>query len=193
MAVLDASDEDLEAIRKCLRARWPYPLTQDGRIKFEDDEEEEEGGEKTDGEKKEIEKKEETEEKKEGEEKAEEKKDDEKEATEKKEEEEQKDDNKKEEEAPKEEEEKKQEKTPQQLQQEQAKLLVQPWLFKVKRYPWAVSYGNKHLDTLIEAVKVVAARKDIKLPSPKNMDAESAKSLLVFLLKVRSFHKFTNF
>lgn len=58
------------------------------------------------------------------------------------------------------------------------------WMFKVKRYPWAVSYGNKHVDKAVEAAKVLAEQRQIKLPSPKNMDSESAKSLLVFLLKV---------
>ncbi len=57
-------------------------------------------------------------------------------------------------------------------------------LFKVKRYPWAVSYGNKHLDKIMELIKAAAATRQIKIPDPKNMDAESAKSLLTFLLKV---------
>jgi hypothetical protein len=55
----------------------------------------------------------------------------------------------------------------------------------VKRYPWAVSYGNKHVDRAIESTKELLAKKpNINVPNPANMDAESAKSLLVFLLKV---------
>ena len=57
--------------------------------------------------------------------------------------------------------------------------------FQVKRYPWAVSYGNKHVDRAIESTKELLAKKpNISVPNPANMDAESAKSLLVFLLKV---------
>ena len=58
------------------------------------------------------------------------------------------------------------------------------WFFKVKRYPWNVSYGNKHADKAIEATKTLLEKQNVSLPPPSNMDAESAKSLLIFLLKV---------
>ena len=60
------------------------------------------------------------------------------------------------------------------------------WFFKVKRYPWNVSYGNKHADKAIEATKTLLEKQKVSLPPPSNMDAESAKSLLIFLLKVRT-------
>ena len=60
-------------------------------------------------------------------------------------------------------------------------------MFQVKRYPWAVSYGNKHVDRAIESTKELLANKPIQVPNPGNMDAESAKSLLVFLIKVNYF------
>ena len=60
-------------------------------------------------------------------------------------------------------------------------------LFKVKRYPWAVSYGNKHVDRAVEVAKVVLAQRDISLPNPTNMDSESAKSLLCFVIKVQTY------
>jgi hypothetical protein len=59
------------------------------------------------------------------------------------------------------------------------------WFFKVKRYPWTVSYGNKHVDKAIEATKTLLEKQNVNVPGPSNMDAESAKSLLIFLLKVR--------
>lgn len=56
----------------------------------------------------------------------------------------------------------------------------------MKRYPWCVSYGNKHVDRAIEATRAIMAKQTkVDLPGPTNMDAESAKSLLVFLIKVR--------
>lgn len=62
------------------------------------------------------------------------------------------------------------------------------WIFKVKRYPWTVSYGNKHLDKLIEgAKKQLAQYPQVPIPpppAPKNDDGESAKSLLTYLVKV---------
>ena len=61
------------------------------------------------------------------------------------------------------------------------------WFFKVKRYPWNVSYGNKHADKAIEATKTLLEKQNVSLPPPSNMDAESAKSLLIFLLKVSNF------
>ena len=61
------------------------------------------------------------------------------------------------------------------------------WVFKVKRYPWSVSYGNKHVDKLIESAKVLMANSgrniNFAVPNPGNMDSESAKSVLTFLLK----------
>ena len=55
----------------------------------------------------------------------------------------------------------------------------------MKRYPWNVSYGNKHADKAIEATKTLLEKQNkVSVPPPSNMDAESAKSLLIFLLKV---------
>lgn len=57
-------------------------------------------------------------------------------------------------------------------------------LFKVKRYPWAVSYGNKYLDRTIEWTRSLLRSRQVPIPSPQNSDSESGKSILVFLLKV---------
>ena len=67
------------------------------------------------------------------------------------------------------------------------------WYFKVKRYPWAVSYGNKHVDKVIESAKdllKVKGHAEVaeSLPGPNNMDAESGKSIIVFLIKVSFEH-----
>ena len=96
MAVFGATEEDLEAVRRVLSSRWPYPLTRDGVL---------EGCEEW-------------------------------------------------------------------------------WLFKVKRYPWSVSYGNKHADKAMEAAKELLARRQLQLSPPKNMDSDSAKSVLACLVKV---------
>ena len=56
------------------------------------------------------------------------------------------------------------------------------WLFKLKRQPWAVSYGNKKFDRAVEIAQTLL-RKSIS--PPKNTDSESGKSVLVFLLKVK--------
>ena len=58
----------------------------------------------------------------------------------------------------------------------------QVWLFKVKRYPWAISYGRKKLDRTIEAMKYLLPQ--FSVPSPQNMDPDSGKSLIIFILKV---------
>ena len=55
---------------------------------------------------------------------------------------------------------------------------------KVKRYPWAVSYGNKYLDRTIEWTRSLLRSRQVPIPSPQNSDSESGKSILVFLLKV---------
>ena len=55
------------------------------------------------------------------------------------------------------------------------------WSWKVKRYPWRMSYGNKLVDKAVErASKMV---RQISFPAPNNHDLESAKSLLVCLIK----------
>ena len=56
------------------------------------------------------------------------------------------------------------------------------WLFKVKRYPWAISYGKKKLDRTIEATKYLLPQ--LSIPSPQNTDPDSGKSLIIFILKV---------
>ena len=58
------------------------------------------------------------------------------------------------------------------------------WLFKLKRQPWAVSYGNKKFDRAVEIAQTLL-RKSIS--PPKNTDSESGKSVLVFLLKVKKY------
>ena len=58
----------------------------------------------------------------------------------------------------------------------------------MKRYPWTVSYGNKHADKAIEATKTLLEKQNVSVPPPSNMDAESAKSLLIFLLKASLQH-----
>ena len=55
------------------------------------------------------------------------------------------------------------------------------WSWKVKRYPWRMSYGNKLVDKAVDrASKMV---RQISFPPPNNHDLESAKSLLVCLIK----------
>jgi hypothetical protein len=56
---------------------------------------------------------------------------------------------------------------------------------KVKRYPWAVSYGNKYLDRTIEWTRNLLRSRQVPIPSPQNSDSESGKSIIVFLIKVR--------
>lgn len=160
-----------------MKARWPYPLTIDGKV--------EEGSvdkdKKTEEEPKKVEEKKDKEKK--DDEKEEEKKDDDKEEDKKEEKEEEKEEEKKEEVAKEEE------------KNDDAKAEggnnKELWQFKVKRYPWAVSYGNKHLDKIVDAVKVAAGevRQAPEIPEPANMDAESAKSVLAFLLKVKRYRK----
>jgi len=55
------------------------------------------------------------------------------------------------------------------------------WSWKVKRYPWRMSYGNKLVDRAVDrASKMV---RQLSFPPPSNHDLESAKSLLVCLMK----------
>jgi hypothetical protein len=70
------------------------------------------------------------------------------------------------------------------LDEQDAKKQPKVWLFKMKRQPWAISYGNKQLDRVLEMAQTVLKR---PLRPPKNMDADSGKSVLVFLLKVNLF------
>ena len=56
------------------------------------------------------------------------------------------------------------------------------WLFKCKRHPWAMSYGHKHWDRAAELAQSLLHK---PLAPPKNTDADSGKSILVFLLKVK--------
>ena len=55
------------------------------------------------------------------------------------------------------------------------------WLFKLKRHPWAVSYGHKHLDRAAEIAQSLLHK---PIAPPKNTDADSGKSILIFLLRV---------
>ncbi|XP_040564906.1 uncharacterized protein [Lepeophtheirus salmonis] len=55
-------------------------------------------------------------------------------------------------------------------------------LFKVKRYPWANSYGHKDLDKIVKfAASILPPH--LSFSSPKNMDSDSGKSLILFALK----------
>lgn len=56
-------------------------------------------------------------------------------------------------------------------------------MFKVKRHPWAVSYGNAYLDRTVAWARAFLGR-PAALPPPRNADAESGRSVLVFALKV---------
>ena len=56
------------------------------------------------------------------------------------------------------------------------------WLFKVKRYPWAISYGSKKFDRTVETAKHLLPQ--LSIPPPQNMDPDSGKSLIIFALKV---------
>eukprot|EP00096_Caligus_rogercresseyi_P014318 TRINITY_DN6810_c0_g1_i1.p1 TRINITY_DN6810_c0_g1~~TRINITY_DN6810_c0_g1_i1.p1 ORF type:complete len:634 (+),score=132.70 TRINITY_DN6810_c0_g1_i1:91-1902(+) len=55
-------------------------------------------------------------------------------------------------------------------------------IFKVKRYPWAHSYGHKDLDKVILFATSLLPTQ-LSLAPPKNMDTDSGKSLILFLLK----------
>jgi len=57
------------------------------------------------------------------------------------------------------------------------------WLFKLKRHPWAVSYGHKHLDRAAEIAQSLLHK---PIAPPKNTDADSGKSILIFLLRAFS-------
>ena len=58
----------------------------------------------------------------------------------------------------------------------------QIWLFKLKRYPWAISYGSRKIDRAVETAKHILPQ--LSIPPPHNMDPDSGKSLLIFVLKV---------
>ena len=65
------------------------------------------------------------------------------------------------------------------------------WSWKVRRYPWRMSYGIKLVDRAVDrAAKMV---RQISFPPPNNNDLESGKSLVVFLMKELAEHgwKFT--
>ena len=55
------------------------------------------------------------------------------------------------------------------------------WLFKLKRHPWAISYGHKHIDRAVELAQTLLHK---PIAPPKNTDADSGKSILIFLLRV---------
>ena len=55
------------------------------------------------------------------------------------------------------------------------------WLFKMKRHPWAVSYGHKHLDRAAELAQSLFHK---PIAPPKNTDVDSGKSVLIYLIKV---------
>jgi len=52
------------------------------------------------------------------------------------------------------------------------------WEWKVRRYPWRVSYGARLVDRAVERVCRL-----LPLPSPKHQDLESAKSIIIFSIK----------
>lgn len=52
------------------------------------------------------------------------------------------------------------------------------WEWKVRRYPWRVSYGVRLLDRTVQA-----AGRFLALPPPQHQDLESAKSILIFSIK----------
>ena len=55
------------------------------------------------------------------------------------------------------------------------------WLFKLKRHPWAISYGHKHIDRAVELAQSLLHK---AIAPPKNTDADSGKSIIIFLLRV---------
>jgi len=55
------------------------------------------------------------------------------------------------------------------------------WCWKVKRYPWRMSYGIKLVDRAVD--RATKMMRQISFPPPNNSDLESAKSLVVFLVK----------
>lgn len=56
-------------------------------------------------------------------------------------------------------------------------------MFKVKRYPWAVSYGNKFVDCTVDWTRSLIGRQ-VHISTPQNSDPESGKSVLVHIIKV---------
>lgn len=63
------------------------------------------------------------------------------------------------------------------------------WTWKVRRYPWRISYGSKFVDRAVNrAAKLVRQLsqdrlRQLPIPPPSNSDMESAKSLVIFLIK----------
>ena len=55
------------------------------------------------------------------------------------------------------------------------------WRWKVKRYPWRMSYGSKVVDRAVDRASRLV--KQISIPPPANSDLESAKSVVVFIIK----------
>lgn len=55
------------------------------------------------------------------------------------------------------------------------------WSWKVKRYPWRMSYGLKLVDRVVDRAHRMV--RQLSFPPPSNNDLESAKSLVVFLMK----------
>jgi len=55
---------------------------------------------------------------------------------------------------------------------------VMNWEWKVRRFPWKVSYGARLWDRAVERVGVL-----LPLPPPRHQDLESAKSIILFSIK----------
>ncbi len=53
----------------------------------------------------------------------------------------------------------------------------------MKRYPWAVSYGNKFVDCTVDWTRSLIGRQ-VHISTPQNSDPESGKSVLVHIIKV---------
>ena len=59
------------------------------------------------------------------------------------------------------------------------KFIFKDWEWRVKRYPWRISYGAKLVDRTASRMARL-----VKLPAPRHHDLESAKSMLIFCIKV---------
>ena len=57
--------------------------------------------------------------------------------------------------------------------------IFKDWEWRVKRYPWRISYGAKLVDRTASRMARL-----VKLPAPRHHDLESAKSMLIFCIKV---------
>ena len=51
----------------------------------------------------------------------------------------------------------------------------------MKRYPWRMSYGSKVVDRAVDRASRLV--KQISIPPPANSDLESAKSVVVFIVR----------